>query len=81
MQDFPIKIAEDTIWSFKPDISRGYYYKDVLQYLVRVMPQNSPDYNFTLSLAAYVTDRGRLSDKQIARAEEIIELYSQKGFL
>jgi hypothetical protein len=55
-------------------------YKDALVYLVRVIKQDQPDFNLILGLASFATANG-LSDKQAAKASEIIKFYEKEGVL
>lgn len=56
------------------------YYKDALQYLVKVIDQRAPEFNLILGLASFAT-ANKLSDKQSERADEIISYYESQGIL
>ena len=72
-------IVTKRVKSKKPVPGR-YVYKIALQYLVRVIDQDTPDYDFILSLASFATER-ELTEKQREKADEIIRYYIKKGIL
>lgn len=55
-------------------------YADCLIYLVKVLDQMDPKYNFVLGLAGYSVSKG-LSKNQSSCADEIINYYIEKGVL
>lgn len=55
-------------------------YSDCLIYLVKVLDQMDPRYEYVLGLAGYAISKG-LSKKQSECADEIINHYIEKGIL
>ena len=56
---FPLQVVKKVITCFKPirNEKGGMQYKDLLQYLVKVLPQDDPSYSVVLSLASYSTTK------------------------
>ena len=82
IDEYPFKWVEKRVKSKKPIRNeKGVMrYKDALVYLVRVIKQDQPDFNLILGLASFATANG-LSDKQAAKASEIIYFYEKEGVL
>lgn len=55
-------------------------YKDALQYLARVMEQDNPLFEYTLTLASFAT-QNKLSEKQAKEADKIIGYFEKLGVL
>ena len=66
--------------SCRPIFTQNPTYKECLQYLVRVIEQDSPHFPLVLNLASFATSN-ELSDKQKIKADEIISYYQRKGVL
>jgi hypothetical protein len=80
-EGYPFELVETSVESFKPirDSKGRWRYQDVLQYLVRVIPQHSRDFGFVLSLASYATEKNGLTKRQSEVADKIIKYYEQEG--
>ena len=68
--------------AIKPLLNTGdyYYYSDVLKYLLKVIDQDDPIFEFIISLTSFALG-GNLSNKQSAKIREIINFYKNKGIL
>lgn len=82
IEEYPFTWVEKRVKSKKPirNEKGGMRYKDALVYLVRVLKQDQPDFNLILGLASFATANG-LSEKQAAKASEIIKFYEKEGIL
>lgn len=82
IEEYPLKRVIKRVECFKPirNDKGAFRYKDALQYLARVLPQNDPSYGFILGLASFAT-ANQLSNKQREKADEFIEFYESKGVL
>lgn len=76
------KRVEITSVAIKPLINTGdyYYYSDVLKYLLKVIEQDDPIFDFIIGLTSSAL-RGNLSKKQLDKIEKIINFYKNKGVL
>lgn len=81
-EEYPKVPFTKRVTSFRPIRNKDgvILYKDALQYLVRVIEQDAPDFPLILGLASFST-QNKLSDKQAAKASEIIKYYEKKGVL
>lgn len=79
---FPLEWVENTVRSLKPTRNENgkIKYKHALQYLTRVIDQNSPHFDLVLGLASFAT-ANHLTDKQKEKAHEIIAYYEELGVL
>lgn len=80
--EFPFEWIEKRIKSKKPirNEKGSMLYSDALKYLIRVIPQDSPSFDFILTLASFASCK-KLSDKQAEKASEIIRFYEKEGVL
>lgn len=78
---YPKEWVVDEVQSLKPKRNENgcWLYKDVLQYMVRVMEQDSPLFSLVLGLASFAT-ANKLTDRQREKADEIIKYYEERGF-
>lgn len=81
-ESYPLEWVENTVRSLKPKRNKegGMKYKHALQYLTRVIDQNSPHFDLVLGLASFAT-ANHLTDKQKEKAHEIIAYYEELGVL
>jgi len=77
-----IKKVVKRITCLKPsrDLQGQIEVKYCLQYLVKVVSQENPNFEFLLNLASYATSNC-LSDKQKEKAIQFIEFYEKEGVL
>lgn len=76
---FGQELTKNTVESYKPRYPKDDI-KTALRYLVRVVDQDLPNYDFILNLASFATTN-KLSDKQLFEAKKIINYYAKKGIL
>lgn len=81
-KEYPYKLVKKLVKLKKPirNESGEMQYSDALKYLVVVLPQDTPSYDFILTLASFAVC-GRLSEKQMKKADEIIWFYEREGVL
>lgn len=80
--DFQYKLVKKLVKLKKPIRNKNgeMKFSDALKYLVVVLPQDDPSYDFILTLASFaVCDR--LSEKQAKKANKIIWFYEKEGVL
>lgn len=81
-EKYPLITVEKRVKSKKPlrNEEGVLLYSDALKYILRVIPQDTPSYDFILTLASFAVC-GRLSEKQAKKADEIIYFYEKEGVL
>lgn len=80
-EQYPKEWITKEIKSLRPTRNKNgaILYKDALQYIVRVMEQDSPMFSLVLGLASFATSN-KLSFKQKEKADEIINFYEDRGY-
>lgn len=81
-EEYPFEWVLKRVKSKKPQRNKNgsMRYKDALQFLTRVMEQDNPLFEYTLTLASFAT-QNRLSEKQAIEADKIIYFFRKKGVL
>lgn len=80
--DYPTELVVKKTKSIKPIRNKdgAIQYKEALQYLARVIPQDEPCYDFLFNLASFATSN-KLSPAQAFEADKFINFYEKKGIL
>lgn len=80
--DYPTEWVIKRTKSIKPirNSEGAILYKTALQYLVRVIPQDYPGFDFLLNLASFATSNA-LSDAQAKEADKYINYFEKQGVL
>lgn len=81
-EEYPLEWVLKRVKSKKPKVNKkgSMRYKDALQFLTRVIEQDNPLFEYTLTLASFAT-QNKLSDKQAIEANKIINFFRKKGVL